>query len=97
LDDFMANPNLEDFPFERDPEASRMKAPYSDELEACLKEGKVAYEEQTESGPTGTGPGGTRLGAAALIEHETRVAASMDRIPCYDTMILFQRSGRVFP
>lgn len=48
LDDFMADKRLENYPFERDSDANRMKAPYSGELEATLKERNIGYELQTE-------------------------------------------------
>jgi hypothetical protein len=57
LDDFMADANLENFPFDRDPEASRMKAPFTEELETYLTDRKTAYEVQTESDPAGTADG----------------------------------------
>jgi hypothetical protein len=50
FDDFMADKRLENYPFERDSEANRMKAPYSAELEATLREGNIGYELQNESG-----------------------------------------------
>jgi TraM recognition site of TraD and TraG len=50
IDDFMADKGLEDHPFERDSEAGQMKAVFTDELAGYLKERKVAYELQIESG-----------------------------------------------
>lgn len=53
IDAFLADLDLEKYPFERDGEASRMKAPATDELRRCLDERKVPYEVQTESdGPS---------------------------------------------
>ena len=50
IEGFLADPELEKHPFERDGEASRMKAPATEELRRCLEERKVPYEVQTESG-----------------------------------------------
>jgi len=50
FDDFMAEKLLEDYPFERDSDARRMKALFTDGLEAYLKDKKINYEIQIESG-----------------------------------------------
>ena len=50
IEAFLADPELEKHPFERDGEASRMKAPATEELRCCLDDRKVPYEVQTESG-----------------------------------------------
>jgi len=50
IDAFLADPELEKHPFERDGEASRMKAPATDDLRGCLEQRKIPYEVQTESG-----------------------------------------------
>ena len=49
IDAFLADAELEQYPFEREPEASRMKAPSTDELRRFLEARKVPYESQTES------------------------------------------------
>jgi hypothetical protein len=54
IDDFMADKDLEGHPFERDSEAGRMRAVFTDELAGYLKERKVAYELQIESGQPGS-------------------------------------------
>jgi hypothetical protein len=54
IEAFLADPELEKHPFERDGEASRMKAPATEELRRCLQERKVAFEVQTESGGDGS-------------------------------------------
>jgi hypothetical protein len=49
IEDFMAEPTLETYPFEKDPDAGRMKAPYTGDLEAYLKQTKIGYELQIDS------------------------------------------------
>src|SRR6202035_4311423 len=57
LDDFMTDARLEQYPFERDAEAHRMKAHWSEELEGYLKERKINYELEIKTGGTdGTSP-----------------------------------------
>jgi TraM recognition site of TraD and TraG len=56
IEAFLADPELEKYPFERDGEASRMKAPATEELRRCMDERKISYEVQTESGGS-AGPG----------------------------------------
>jgi hypothetical protein len=53
IDDFMGCRDLEAYPFERDPQVNRMKAPLSDDLRRCLVDRKIAYELQTESAASG--------------------------------------------
>jgi hypothetical protein len=53
----MADRHLEAFPFERDAESGRMKAPFTGELEAHLTQKKINYELQIESDETGVQPG----------------------------------------
>ena len=48
-EDFLKERSLEDFPFESDPATSRMKAPFTEELQAHLGERKIRYEIQTET------------------------------------------------
>jgi len=43
FDDFMSLRALEDFPFERDGDADRMKAPFSDELQQLLDRHRIPY------------------------------------------------------
>jgi hypothetical protein len=50
IEAFLADPELEKHPFERDGEASRMKAPATEELRRCLEDRKIPYEVQAESG-----------------------------------------------
>jgi hypothetical protein len=50
IEAFLADPELENHPFERDGEASRMKAPATEDLRRYLEERNVVYEVQTESG-----------------------------------------------
>jgi hypothetical protein len=50
IDDFMADRELENFPFEKDPQANRMKAPVSQGLRQYLDDHKIEYELQAESG-----------------------------------------------
>jgi hypothetical protein len=52
-EDFLAESSLEEYPFESDPETSRMKASFTGELEAHLIERKIRYEVQTESDAAG--------------------------------------------
>lgn len=58
IDAFMAEPELETFPFEPDAATNRMKAPGSNELRACLDRRRIEYEVQTESDPPGRGATG---------------------------------------
>jgi hypothetical protein len=50
IDDFMRHPDLEAYPFEREPQANRMKAPGTEELRRDLGRLGIDYELQTESG-----------------------------------------------
>jgi hypothetical protein len=50
---FLQERSLEDYPFETDPATSRMKAPFTEELQAHLADRKIRYEIQTESDPSG--------------------------------------------
>ena len=50
IDDFMRHPDLESHPFEREPQANRMKAPGTEELRRDLNRLGIGYELQTESG-----------------------------------------------
>jgi TraM recognition site of TraD and TraG len=68
LDDFMADARLEQYPFERDGETHRMKALFSEELEAYLKDRKIGCESQIESGQSG----GTSPGASRALNDEKR-------------------------
>src|ERR1051326_589926 len=49
----MADRSLAKHPFERDPQANRMKAPFSAALQRYLDAHKVEYELQSESGQSG--------------------------------------------
>src|SRR5207245_3104928 len=44
FDEFMADRELENYPFECDPETSRMKAPFTDELRCQLERHEIRYE-----------------------------------------------------
>jgi hypothetical protein len=50
IENFMRHSDLESYPFERDPEANRMKAPCTQELHQHLNRRGIEYEFQTESG-----------------------------------------------
>ena len=52
-EDFLKERSLEDYPFETDPSTSRMKAPFTEELQAHLADRKIRFEIQTESDPSG--------------------------------------------
>jgi TraM recognition site of TraD and TraG len=52
-EDFLGERSLEEYAFETDPETSRMKTPFTGELEAHLIDRKIRYEVQTESDPAG--------------------------------------------
>ncbi|MBZ5677080.1 MAG: TraM recognition domain-containing protein [Acidobacteriia bacterium] len=49
IDDFLADRNLEAYPFEKDPEQGRMKAPDSQKLRAYLTEHLILHEVSVES------------------------------------------------
>jgi hypothetical protein len=49
IDDFMSHPDLENYPFERDPDLNRMKAPCTPELHRHLNRRGIEYEFQKES------------------------------------------------
>ena len=53
IDDFLAERNLETYPFEKDPEQGRMKAPNSQKLQAYLTERSILHEVRVESGASG--------------------------------------------
>jgi len=58
IEDFMADHELANHPFERDPPTNRMKAPFTQALHRYLGERRIEYDLQTESGnPV---PGGSR-------------------------------------
>ena len=46
---FMAERDLETYPFERDPETGYMKAPLTDDLASCLREHKIDFKTETDS------------------------------------------------
>jgi TraM recognition site of TraD and TraG len=48
IEEFLAHRELETFPFERDAETNRMKAPSSADLRAVLDKNRIEYEIQTE-------------------------------------------------
>jgi TraM recognition site of TraD and TraG len=48
IEDFLAHPELEAFPFERDDETNRMKAPATEDARALLESHRIPYEIQTE-------------------------------------------------
>src|SRR5262249_32722525 len=50
IDDFMSHPDLENYPFERDPDLNRMKAACTEELHRYLNRRGIEYEFQKESG-----------------------------------------------
>ena len=50
MDAFLADPGLEEYPFERDGDADRLKAPATGDLRRYLDEHRIGYELQTESG-----------------------------------------------
>ena len=52
-DDFIGDDGLEHFPFDLDPDAQRMKAVFSDDLERYLKDHRIEYELQIDSGAAG--------------------------------------------
>jgi hypothetical protein len=52
---FMAERELETYPFERDPESGQMKAPLTEDLLTCLRGHNIAVEAQTHS-PTADTP-----------------------------------------
>ena len=58
--DFLNESSLEDYPFETGPGTNRMKAPFTEELQAHLADHKVSYEVQTESDPAGETAGEIR-------------------------------------
>jgi hypothetical protein len=49
MEAFLEDPELENYPFERDGEENRMKAPATEELRRYLAGRKIPYEAQTES------------------------------------------------
>jgi hypothetical protein len=51
---FMAERELETYPFERDSDTGLMKAPISEDLHTCLLEHKVAYKTETNFGTDDT-------------------------------------------
>jgi hypothetical protein len=53
IDDFMTDRDLANYPFERDPQANRMKAPWAPELRRYLDDHRIDYELQAESGTAG--------------------------------------------
>ena len=53
IDDFLADRNLESYPFEKDPEQGRMKAPFSEKLRAYLTERSILHEVRVESSAAG--------------------------------------------
>jgi hypothetical protein len=55
IDDFLADRNLESYPFEKDPELGRMKAPISEKLRAYLAERSIPHEVRVESSAAGNG------------------------------------------
>ncbi len=57
IDDFMAERELETYPFEPDAETNRMKAPATAELRNYLDSRKIRYDVQTESGEPGSSDG----------------------------------------
>lgn len=50
IDDFVGNEALESLPFERDTESDRMRAIYTEELEARLRELSIPFEIEIEAG-----------------------------------------------
>jgi len=52
MDAFLEDPELERYPFERDGGANRMKAPFTEDLRRYLDANEIAYELETESGPS---------------------------------------------
>ena len=53
IDDFLADRNLESYPFEKDPEQGRMKAPFSEKLRAYLAGLSIPHEVRLESSAAG--------------------------------------------
>jgi hypothetical protein len=45
---FMAQRELETYPFERDPATGYMKAPLTDDLDSCLREHKIDFKTETD-------------------------------------------------
>jgi len=57
IEDFMAHPELEEFPSELDAELGAMKAPWTEELQQVLDRQKIIYEIHSDSGKPGAGSG----------------------------------------
>src|SRR5262249_35036147 len=56
FDEFLPRRELDAFPFERDADTARMKAPASTELKVFLQGRRIAYETQIEPGASGSSP-----------------------------------------
>ena len=56
FDEFMSDRELENYPFECDPETNRMKAPFTDELRCQLEKVNIRYELLAEPSAPGAGP-----------------------------------------
>ncbi len=61
FDDFIGEHDLEAYPFERDADTHRMRAVFTGELEVHLKDQKVAFEVQIDSGAAGADASGDDL------------------------------------
>src|SRR5207245_1968748 len=56
FDDFMADRELENYPFESDPQTNRMKAPFTDDLRRHLETKEIGYQLLPESPACGGSP-----------------------------------------
>jgi len=54
MDAFLSDRGLESYPFEKDAQAGRMKAPFTEKLRAYLADRSIEYELQTEYGAPAT-------------------------------------------